>query len=441
MEKINLVELLKDCPEGMELDCTMYEDVCFYKITDDPVFPVRIKRIDGAHITLTKYGGYADCPSSKCVIFPKGKTTWEGFVPPIKFKDGDIIYIKDSYDQEFCSIYKCIKKHFLYTYVDISLNTEEFNKDDINALSDCDDILKQRFATEEEKAKLFQAIDDNGYRWNLETKNLEKLVEPMFKDGDILALDTEKGAQLFIFKEYIHNDYVKCYMMLDCGGEIGFESGEYYVERLATEEEKEKLFLAIKKNGYKWNPETKALEELIESKEDAEDKTVMSGIYFDREYYSDEVELHLNNYEIEIRDGKTYAIFKNKETKISKPIFKVEDKIRHKSHTRGGNIVTEIKDTHYILDDELALPFTFQDEYELVPNKFDINTLVPFESKVLVRNDKNQYWIPAFWGCKRADGYTTTFGWCKYCVPFDGNEHLLDSNNECDKFYRTWIDN
>ena len=29
MEKINVAELLKDCPRGMELDCTMYEDVCF----------------------------------------------------------------------------------------------------------------------------------------------------------------------------------------------------------------------------------------------------------------------------------------------------------------------------------------------------------------------------------------------------------------------------
>lgn len=27
--KINIVELLKDCPQGMELDCTMYEDVYF----------------------------------------------------------------------------------------------------------------------------------------------------------------------------------------------------------------------------------------------------------------------------------------------------------------------------------------------------------------------------------------------------------------------------
>ena len=53
--------------------------------------------------------------------------------------------------------------------------------------------------------------------------------------------------------------------------------------------------------------------------EEVDDRIVMSGIYFDRENYADEVELHLNNYEIENRDGKTYAVFKNQETKISKP--------------------------------------------------------------------------------------------------------------------------
>lgn len=85
-KKINVAELLKDCPQGIELDCTMYEDVFFDKITNDSIFPICIKRIDGALITLTKYGAYANCPYSKCVIFPKGKTTWEGFQRP--FKDG-----------------------------------------------------------------------------------------------------------------------------------------------------------------------------------------------------------------------------------------------------------------------------------------------------------------------------------------------------------------
>jgi hypothetical protein len=39
-------------------------------------------------------------------------------------------------------------------------------------------------ATEEEKQELFDAIQDNGYKWNEETKTLEKLVEPKFNVGD-----------------------------------------------------------------------------------------------------------------------------------------------------------------------------------------------------------------------------------------------------------------
>ena len=44
-----------------------------------------------------------------------------------------------------------------------------------------------RLSTEEEKELLFKAIKDNGYKWNAETKTLEKLVEPKFKVGDKIA--------------------------------------------------------------------------------------------------------------------------------------------------------------------------------------------------------------------------------------------------------------
>ena len=77
-------------------------------------------------------------------------------------------------------------------------------------------------------------------------------------------------------------------------------------------------------------------------------------------------------------------------------------------------------------------------DYELAHNKFDINTLVPFESKVLIRNDESQRWLPAFWGYKVVDGFITTFGWCKYCIPYEGNEFLFKTNNDCDDFYKTW---
>ena len=90
MEKINIAELLKDCPKGMKLDCAMFDNVTLSAVIDnrDNLFPIKIDIGANRYRYLTKTGGYDIVPESKCVIFPKGKTTWEGFVPPCKFKEG-----------------------------------------------------------------------------------------------------------------------------------------------------------------------------------------------------------------------------------------------------------------------------------------------------------------------------------------------------------------
>lgn len=83
-----------------------------------------------------------------------------------------------------------------------------------------------------------------------------------FKDGDIVAFDNphRDNLQVFIFKNKKENNTLSsCYLMLD-GDELDLEEGMYYVTRIATEEEKQKLFNAIKAKGYKWNAETKTLE-------------------------------------------------------------------------------------------------------------------------------------------------------------------------------------
>ena len=90
MEKINIAELLKDCPQGMELACTMYDNIELNYVLEGNAYPIKVQTPDG-QISLNKYGCYSNNEHAKCVIFPKGKTTWEGFVPPCKFKEGDII--------------------------------------------------------------------------------------------------------------------------------------------------------------------------------------------------------------------------------------------------------------------------------------------------------------------------------------------------------------
>ena len=145
---------------------------------------------------MTDYGCYSENDGAKCVIFPKGKTTWEGFVPPCKFKDGDVLFVetivnrwifiyKENENEENICKYVAIpdqSPHHIYmVYEDIPLCSKET-------------VSKIRFATEKEKEKLFQSIKDNGYRWNPETKTLEILNEPIFKVGDRIKL---KGGDEF----------------------------------------------------------------------------------------------------------------------------------------------------------------------------------------------------------------------------------------------------
>ena len=407
MGKINIEELLRDCPKGMELDCTVYDNIIFESV-NDWVYPISVKTKDGSkRLNLTKYGCTSENENAKCIIFPKGKTTWNDFVPPCKFKDGDILTYTSNYINTF--IYR--------------------NKDN-----------EQNFSTS------FYVACNNAPSHNFLIYNKHTLI----------ALNGNCDV------------------------------------RLATEEEKQKLFDAIKANGYEWNPKSKTLEKLSESKEDTDDRIVMSGIYFDRENYADEVELHLNNYEIEIRDGKTYAVFKNTLERLIEPKFKVGDKIKHKntvltiisvrtnsylvedepnnfgilmiSQQDKWELINEPKfkvgdrikkkglDNVYAIEITAVTPriYTFRSgnfqyvevidkDYELVSRKFDISTLKPF-NKVLVRDTKEQVWVADLFSHmvnRPLGGYTFACvgHYPSQCIPYEGNEHLLGTTNDCDEYF------
>lgn len=309
--KINIAELLKDCPKGMELDCTMYDNVTLDRVDIDDTYSIKIDTKCGFSTRLTRYGQNVNIEDAKCVIFPKGKTTWEGFVPPHKFKDGDIL----SYQ---CGLLSN-RTIYIYRYDEV-MNTSYY----VALSGDIDSTFR---------------INDR--------------------------------------KEWTLRGYDK-------------------TVRLATEEEKQKLFEAIKSNGYKWNAETKTLEEIVE------------------------------------------------------PKFKVWDKIRHKNDETVITI-TGIKDDYYFIQfynvrrndyQNEKVSFKDQDQYELVPNKFDIATLKPF-SEVLVRYDNDNPWMTAHfshymkdveWECP----YFASGACFKQCIPYKGNEHLRGTTNDCDDFYKTW---
>lgn len=312
MEKINIAELLKDCPQGMELDCTMFEGIEFDGIVD-AYFPIRcrVKHPDGGYnvYNFTEYGCWATNDFAKCVIFPKGKTTWDGFVPLCKFKDGDIVYIKTNgyTHNELIIIFKEIKNDHIHKHVCFAY---QVLYTDLNAVCHLVDVEIMRLATEEEKQKLFDAIKSNGYKWNDDTKTLEKLTEPKFRVGDEIEYKyptTDTSTLKIIKVEYDKNRYVVC------------------------------------------------------------DKP--------------------NNYTF--------------------------------------------------------LSFFAQDNFNFIrKTKFDITTLVPFESRVLVRDANYGIWRVSFWGClintENGFNYDTIRGFYKQCVPYEQNEHLLGKTDDCDEYYKTW---
>lgn len=300
MEKINIAELLKNCPTGMELDCSVFEDVTLYRIDTDTEneYPIRIKTKNDYFLDLTKYGTYSNVKEAKCVIFPKSETSWDGFHG--LFKDGDILLYKHkSNNVKYTFIYKRrIDMHYVLQY--------------------CGWFSEKPYLSEQFNAK-------------------ERM--PLYENDDI---------------------------------------------RFATEEEKQKLFDAIKANGYKWNAETKTLEKL--------------------------------------------------------PKFKVGDRIRRKNNTTIIKTIGHIYSDGYALYDGHLLYFKEQDEWELAPNKFDTNTLKPFD-KVLVRNTNNGKWCGQFYmDYNKNEDYPfeCTYNCWKYCIPYEGNEHLRGTTDECSNYYKTW---
>lgn len=300
-DKINIAKLLKDCPSGMELDCTMFENVFFDCVTDNPIYPIRLYvQSEKDSITLTSFGCTTPSPYAKCVIFPKGKTTWEGFQRP--FKDGDVICLKFD-DYNIIAIFKQTHKEFCYYYVGVK-NGSKLQIPDLNAKTGifCTSYAKEiTFATEEEKQKLFQVIKDNGYKWNAETKTLSKLVQHNFEVGN-----------------------------------------------------------KIEKCGYRFT-------------------------------------------------------------------------------------IAEVKDDYYLTKCGNKIPIDNQDDFSLVPNKFDVTTLKPFDSKVLVRDKNTEEWRGHFFShydsnsdkpyvCIGVEGLNEY----KQCIPYEGNEHLFGTTNDCDEFYKTW---
>lgn len=218
-----------------------------------------------------------------------------------------------------------------------------------------------------------------------EQKDWSKWQRP-FKDGDILA--SKNGFFIGIVKVK-NGGRFETYCAINDIGCLTINTS-YYFERFATEKEKQRLFDAIKANGYKWNAETKTLEKLIV------------------------------------------------------PKFKIGDIVQNKDGYKVRIMEVNIEDEFYgyvslIANGIGGISFNEQDNWELVPNKFDITTLKPFD-KVLVRDHNNCVWDIDFFGfIDKNQQYEYRCCGCsfKHCIPYnDDTKHLVGKIEDAPEYYR-----
>ena len=296
--KINIAELLKDCPKGMELYSPIFGEVYLDKIRPHLAIVVTTnKEHDDFKEEFLYDGRYG--MNGECMLFPsKSKTTWDGFVPPCKFKAGDVL------------------------------------------------------VSERGNIVLLSHID---------SKNVVHYHCIIRTYGNFIIVENT---------------------------DVGVGVGRYYECVLANEQQRQRMYDRIKCSGYKYNQNTNKLEKLVELK------------------------------------------------------FKVGDRIKQKGSSRFY-IINSIESDRYRLNNNQFIRFMDEKIYELVPNKFDINTLKPLQP-VLVRDTNEQVWTMDLFSHKIDTNKRLRISFAcvghypNQCIPYEGNEHLLGTTNDCDEYYKNW---
>ena len=187
---INLVNILKYCPEGTKLYSPIFGEVTFKGISSSKNILCEATKYNGEITTVafTRPGrGYCDFPNAECILFPsKDQRDWNKFQIPAK--RGDIMMFIDK-----SAVFIVGTKKDTYTYtIAYAGNITSF------------EIGKPIFrsyipASEDMKEKLFAAMDKAGYEWDGET--LKK--KPQFKPFEkVLVRDSESLKWKCAFYSY-----------------------------------------------------------------------------------------------------------------------------------------------------------------------------------------------------------------------------------------------
>ena len=296
--KISIAEILKDKPEGTKLWTDMFGEVTLYVVTNTcDAFQVKHHNKE----SWFDKDGKLYKEGVLCIYPSKSMRDWEKFA----WKKGDVLvnsrglkilfdrWANDNYTSFYAKTINLVEDAFL----DTNLHT---------------------LASEKEAKSFIKCIEERlGGKLNLETLEIEK--QPEFKDGDILYAEKDESHTdgIFILKTVkgkrghyvclILHPYMVC--NYSCFGFIGNKTLRY-----ATEEEKQKLFDALAKQGKAWDAEKK---QIVDLKPKIELKPFDKVLVKDNPYGSWEPALFWKK--VDVKDLHPYMIIGGKRYRFCEP--------------------------------------------------------------------------------------------------------------------------
>ncbi len=263
--KINIAKILKNKPEGTKLWTDMFGKVTLYVVTD---------KCDAFQVKHHNKEPWFDkdgklCKEGVLCIYPsKSMRNWEKFA----WKKCDMLVSNDEKREVLFKTWandsytKFVGLHCLIINdneeVEYDNGTTVFNTNDFKGI-DAEDAAQTYINTIEERL---------GGKLNRETLEVEK-PQPEFKDGDVVAVDEIPfdlySKCIFILKENLNTGEIKAraYVLYNVDkNSIFFDTSvTKVIERnihLATDEEKQRLFDALAKEGKAWDAKKKMIVDL-----------------------------------------------------------------------------------------------------------------------------------------------------------------------------------
>ena len=263
-EKVNVVAILKDKPQGTNLYDWLYNidvELDTISTTDTETVVWCTNETDNnttCHRGYSEFGTVRGCSDGLQILLPsKSMRDWRKF----NWKKGDVLISNDGKKEVFFNgfaddTYALFKAKHVFEVLSNGNTIYLANEDGI-ATSDY--TLEDKDVTQTYINTIEKRL---GGKLNLETLEVEK-PQPEFKDGDIIKMTWDKYSAIVIFWEYSNfGKGLDSHVFFNIKTKII----EYNIHghtlqdmilRLATEEEKQQLFEALAKEGKTWDAEKK----------------------------------------------------------------------------------------------------------------------------------------------------------------------------------------